>query len=126
MAYLSYRHLNTSSGQPALQFSDEDDIEEDVNDQPQVQNQEELAEEAKVSEDEQKAEEIVQEEPSGESLAAPTPVTEDDQDVLGDVEENIQEEEDVSSEVLTPANENSIAKIGKTKPIKKSWKKGKT
>lgn len=126
MAYLSYRHLNTSSGQPALQFSDEDDIEEDVNDQPQVQNQEELAEEAKVSEDEQKAEEIVQEEPSGESLAAPTPVTEDDQDVLGEVEENIQEEEDVSSEVLTPANENSIAKIGKTKPIKKSWKKGKT
>lgn len=124
MAYLSYRHLNTSSGQPALQFSDEDDIEEDVNDQPQVQNQEELTEEAKVSE--QKAEEIVQEEPSGESLAAPTPVTEDDQDVLGEVEENIQEEEHVSSDVLTPANENSIAKIGKTKPIKKSWKKGKT
>lgn len=126
MAYLSYRHLNTSSGQPALQFSDEEDIEEEVNDQPQVQNQEELAEEAKVSEDEQKAEEIVQEEPSGESLAAPTPVTEDDQDVLGEVEENIQEEEYVSSDVLTPANENSIAKIGKTKPIKKSWKKGKT
>ena len=52
-------------------------------------------------------------------------VTEMDQDVLGEVEENIEEEEIVSSDVLTPANENSIVKIGKTKTIKKSWKKGK-
>lgn len=123
MAYLSYRHLNTSSGQPALQFSDEDDFEEDVNDQPQVQNQEELPEEANISEDEQKPEGIIEEEPSGENLAVP--VTEVDQDVLGEVEENIEEEEIVSSDVLTPANENNIARIGKTKPIKKSWKKGK-
>ena len=48
-----------------------------------------------------------------------------DQGVLGEVEENIEEEEIVSSDVLTPANENSIVKIGKTKTIKKSWKKGK-
>lgn len=54
------------------------------------------------------------------------PVTEVDQDVLGEVEEDIEEEEIVSSDVLTPANENNIARIGKTKPIKKSWKKGKS
>lgn len=124
MAYLSYRHLNTSSGQPALQFSDEDDVEEDVNDQSQVQNQEELPEEANVSENEQKPEGIIEEEPTGENLAVP--VTEVDQDVLGEVEENIEEEQVVSSDVLTPANENNIAKIGKTKTIKKSWKKGKS
>ena len=87
-------------------------------------NQEEPLEEGKVCEDEQKPEEIIEEEePNGENLAAS--VTKMDQDVLGEVEENIEEEEIVSSDVLTPANENSIVKIGKTKTIKKSWKKGK-
>lgn len=83
-----------------------------------------LPEQAKVSEDEQKPEEIVEEEPNQENLAAP--VTEIDQDVDRDVEENIEEEEVASSDVLTPASQNSIVKIGKTKPIKKFWKKEKT
>ena len=124
MTYLSYRHINTYSGQPALQFSDEEDIEEHLNDQPQAKHQEELPEQTKVSEDEQKPEEIAEEEPIEENLAVL--VTEIDQDIDAEVEENIEEEEILSSDVLTPANQNSITRIGKTKPIKKSWKKGKT